>query len=679
MMNPWGSIARYGQRRICFVIALALLVLCATPVSVAAQGLQGLTLEELMEKDAGRVFGAAERMQPATQAPASVTFVTAAEIKRYGYSTLADILQGVRGMIVTDDRAFSYVGVRGFAKPGDYNSRILLLVNGHRVNDNVYGQAAIGAEFGLDPSTFERIEIIRGPASALYGDSAFFAVVNVITKTGAALVGSSITAETGSYNTNLLRASLGHRYSNTIDFGLSGTLEHSDGVPRLYFPEFDSPLTNNGIADHLDGHHLRQFYGQLHVGNLTFTGAYGTREKDIPTASFGTRFNEQRFKERGTDRHTLLDAEYTALTSGMRVALRASFDRFSSDGVYPFSAGEDDAVQVGLNTVVGERWTLGARATRALSARHTFTAGAELINNLRQFQESRFVDPPEVLFALDRPSYQKAVYAQHEVALPQSVTVTGGLRYDSYEDFSKVTPRFATVWTPTHNQAFKYLYGRAFRAPNAYESNPIYFGERVLTLRPETIATHEVVWERYTADWLRTSVSSYWYNADRLITLIPDPTAFLGGSTYANEGEVRAKGLEFEAQFNGKGRLEGMLSYAVQKVTEAQGGGTLPNSPEHMLKVRGSVPLSTRGSSIAMETITIGPRMTLNGTTVPTATTANLTVVQPLNASFELFGTIRNLFDLAYADPASSALVQNVIYQNGRTFQVGLRWKVLAK
>ncbi len=69
----------------------------------------------------------------------------------------------VRGMYVTDDRNFSYVGIRGFGKPGDYNSRILLLINGHRVNDNIFGQAEIGPEFGLDPAMFDRVEIIRGP------------------------------------------------------------------------------------------------------------------------------------------------------------------------------------------------------------------------------------------------------------------------------------------------------------------------------------------------------------------------------------------------------------------------------------------------------------------------------------------------------------------------------------
>ena len=213
------------------------------------------------------------------------------EIARYGYRTLADILRGVRGLYVTDDRNFSLSGMRGFAKPGDYNSRILLLVNGHRVNDNVFGQAEIGAEFGLDPAMFERVEIIRGPASSLYGDSAFFAVVNVITRTGASLGGGSVTLEAGTLGTQLVRGSAGHRFANGVDFALSGTYERSDGVDRLYFPAFDTPATNNGIAEGLDGEGVKQFYGRLTFKGLTVTGAYGTRRRDVPTASFGTLFN----------------------------------------------------------------------------------------------------------------------------------------------------------------------------------------------------------------------------------------------------------------------------------------------------------------------------------------------------------------------------------------------------
>jgi iron complex outermembrane receptor protein len=231
---------------------------------------------------------------------------------------------------------------------------------------------------------------------------------------------------------------------------------------------------------------------------------------------------------------------------------------------------------------------------------------------------------------------------------------------------------------PTHDQSFKYLYGRAFRAPNAFESNVVYFGDGVLALRPETIGTHEVVWERYTGDWLRTSVSSYWYKADHLITLTADPEALLG-TTYVNDDEVRAKGLEVEAQFRGKRRLEGMLSYAWQDTTDRDTGASLPNSPQHMFKGRVSMPIAVAGSSIATEVITVSPRVTLDGTSVATATTANVTIVQPLNTTFEVFGQVRNLFDVAYADPAASALVQNAIYQNGRTFHVGLRWRLRAQ
>src|SRR5260221_13671473 len=187
--------------------ATAAVWLAMSSFAVAQAPLRDLSLEDLMKLDAGQVFGASERLQPVLEAPASVSFITAEEIARYGYRTLADILRGVRGMYVTNDRNFSYIGTRGFSKPGDYNSRILLLVNGHRVNDNVFGQAEIGAEFGLDPAVFERVEIIRGPSSSLYGDSAFFAVVNVITRTGGSMAGSTASVEAGSFGTTAVRAS----------------------------------------------------------------------------------------------------------------------------------------------------------------------------------------------------------------------------------------------------------------------------------------------------------------------------------------------------------------------------------------------------------------------------------------------------------------------------------------
>jgi iron complex outermembrane receptor protein len=144
--------APYSLARVVCALACAVTL----PVAAAAQSLTDLSLEDLMQIDAGQVFGASERLQPAIEAPASVSFITAQEISRYGYRTLADVLRAVRGVYVTNDRNFSFVGIRGFGKPGDYNSRILLLINGHRVNDNVFGQAEIGCRVRPRPGHVRR-------------------------------------------------------------------------------------------------------------------------------------------------------------------------------------------------------------------------------------------------------------------------------------------------------------------------------------------------------------------------------------------------------------------------------------------------------------------------------------------------------------------------------------------
>jgi outer membrane receptor for ferrienterochelin and colicins len=661
-------------------LLLAFLLLGA-PSVVMAQPLPELTLEELMRMDAGRVFGASERPQPVIEAPASVSFITAEEIARYGYRTLADILQSVRGMYVTDDRNFSLLGTRGFAKPGDYNSRILLLVNGHRVNDNVFGQAEIGAEFGLDPAMFERVEIIRGPASSQYGDSAFFAVVNVITRSGAALDGVSIGVSAGTLDTVMTRASAGRRFANGVDLALSGTYEQSAGVESLYFPAFDTPATNRGIAEGLDGMRLSQFYGQVRFKDFAFTGAYGRRRKDVPTASFGTAFNEQGSRESTTDRHTLADFEYGRGAAGGHFVVRGSFDQFSFTGLFPNAAPEaESSVVVAESIVLGTRWTAATRFTRTLPGRQTLTAGGEIIDNVHQDQNTQYLNPTVLVFAEPRSSVQSALYLQDELKVKRWLIVNAGLRYDRYEDFVRITPRTAVILMPSSNESVKYLYGRAFRAPNLFERNTFYFGATVNELRPESIDTHELVWERYTHDWLRTSISTYWYNADRLVTSIAtdDPSSLLG-TAYVNGGHVRARGLELEAQARLGHGVQGLVSYALQSAKEVDSGATLVNSPRQMAKARVSMRALSKGSTFGLELLAIGRRQTLAGFTLNPAVTMNATLIAPVGRSFELVGNVRNLFNAHYADPGSDSHLQDVIPQNGVTLRVGLTWKIPAK
>ncbi len=126
------------------LLATFLILAWAVPAAGQTSDLTQISLEDLAELRVQQVFGASDRLQPVTEVPSSVTIVTADEISRYGYRTLADILRGVRGFYVTDDRNYSYVGARGFNRPGDYSTRVLLLVNGHRMNDNVYDQASVG-------------------------------------------------------------------------------------------------------------------------------------------------------------------------------------------------------------------------------------------------------------------------------------------------------------------------------------------------------------------------------------------------------------------------------------------------------------------------------------------------------------------------------------------------------
>ena len=108
----------------------ALCIVCMVPPSSAradeqgANELIGLSIEELLSVE---VFSASKFSQKTVEAPANVSIITAADISNHGFRTLADIMASVRGFYVSNDRNYQYLGARGFNRPGDYNSRILLM------------------------------------------------------------------------------------------------------------------------------------------------------------------------------------------------------------------------------------------------------------------------------------------------------------------------------------------------------------------------------------------------------------------------------------------------------------------------------------------------------------------------------------------------------------------------
>ena len=233
-----------------------------------------------MQVEVRTVFSASRRTQTLAEAPASVTIITADEIRKYGYRTLADILQSVRGFYVTYDRNYDYLGVRGFGRTGDYNARVLLMVDGHRVNDNVYSGAPIGTEFILDVDLIDRVEIVRGPASALYGNNAFFAVINVITRRGTDLKGGEVSGGYGSFDSYQARATYGDKFREDGEYLFSITRYASEG-DRLHFDANSTRLRPIWAGRRPTAIRISRSFGRVALGDLALSTAFvSAREAD---------------------------------------------------------------------------------------------------------------------------------------------------------------------------------------------------------------------------------------------------------------------------------------------------------------------------------------------------------------------------------------------------------------
>ena len=170
---------------------------------------------------------------------------------------MADVLQSVPGFNVSYDRDYDYVGVIGVSL-GDANNRILLLVNGHRVNNNLTDAAAVGTDFILDIDLVDQVEIIHGPGAVLYGNNAFLAVINVITRAGKQIKGAEISFDYGAFDTYAARVSYRKVFTNGINWLLSGTvLRQRRKRQHCFTGSSTRRQQNNGIAQNMDGDSFR--------------------------------------------------------------------------------------------------------------------------------------------------------------------------------------------------------------------------------------------------------------------------------------------------------------------------------------------------------------------------------------------------------------------------------------
>ena len=631
-----------------------------------------LSLEQLMDIEVPTIYGACKFEQKVTDAPASVSVITADEIQKYGHRTLADILRSVHGLYVTYDRNYHFLGVRGFNRPGDYNSRVLLLLDGHRINDNIYDTATVGTEFPLDVDLIDRIEIIRGPSSSLYGTSAFFGVINVISRQGKDMKSAEVAGSVGSEDSYNGRLSYGNKYPSGLELLISGSVYNSDGERELYYGEFDAPATNNGIADHADDDKSHSFFSKFTFRDLTLTGAYISREKGIPTGSFDTVFNDNR--NRTTDAHGYVDLKYAhKLENQAELTARVFYDDYEYRGDYIYDgANPGDPLVVNKDSSDGQ-WAGGELMfTGRFQGKHVFTAGAEERYNLRQDQ--RTYDESPFLSKLDdkRTSNTYALYIQDEYHILPNLIFNVGLRYDYYDTFGGTTnPRLDLIYKPWDKTILKLLYGDAFRAPNVYE---LYYEDNGVTarpnpdLKPEKIGTYELVYEQYLGEHLRTSLSGFYYQIDDLITQQTDTDGLL---IYRNMEKVEAKGVEMEVEGKWAEGLQGRVSYILQEAKNKDTGDLLTNSPRHLAKLNLAAPLIRKNVLAGAELQYTSSRKTLAGENEGGFVTANLTLFsQNLLKGLEVSASLYNLLDRKYGDPGAGEHLQNIIGQDGRTFRV---------
>ena len=640
------------------------------PAAVMAQAkapagqLTTLSLEQLLEVS---IVGASKYEQRQSEVAAAASVITRQEIKAFGWRTLGEALASLPGVHTTYDRQYLYLGTRGFGLPGDLNTRMLVTINGNRINDPVFDQGPFGRDLQLDLDLIERIEFIPGPGGAVYGQNAMFGVVNVVTRSAASFDGAELSlAYQSPQSLREGRASWGKVLDNGVQVVASVSVMQARGEDRFF--DFGTSGVS-GVARGLDSERDRELFTHISGGAWSFDLVHGYRRKNDPTGAFlSDPLVPGQFQ---ADRTTAAQLQYQDSFADGKLDLLARVfigrERFTSIQSYgtPFS-------NPGSSDWRGAEVRLLSSAT----AGHKMMLGMELQDNLRTDQAVFDVAHPANNILIPGSGYRVGLYAQDEWRVADSLTATLGLRLDrNNATGNKLSPRAALIWRASPATTVKALYGRAHRAPNAFERD---HGDGVsqvanLSLKGESIDTLELVADHRVGSDVTLRGSVYQWKMQNIITLGIDPAT--GLSQYQSGDPVTARGLELSADKTWRmgARLRGSVSF--QNVAQA-GGVALPNAPKILGKVNLSSPLGFMGWRAGYELRYDSQRLSLDGTRLGGYAVSNLNLsTEALARGLELSLGLYNLFDKRYAHPAADTNWQNALAQDGRSVQAKMTYR----
>ena len=599
-----------------------------------------LLADNLVEEELIGIYGSEEFISIATgykqtvsAAPAVASVISAADIKEMGASDIDDVLESIPGLHVSRSTQsyFPIYTFRGIYS--NFNPQVLLLIDGIPQTNLFTG----GKNFvwgGMPVEAIDRIEIMRGPGSAIYGADAFAGVISIITKDGQnGLNGSDLGVKYGSFDSKSLFGHYQHRWGNSSLYAAlqyyttDGQREIIDADQQSYLDEIvgtDASLAPGAVSLPRENVDLNIAYT---ISNLEVKAGYqGRRDMGLGAGISQALDASGRYK---SDRFQLgFDLSFPELQNGLDLNISGSYLDVSQENdqdAYLFPPGSTgpflgeggepnlDVFEHGVigNPEVFERHTrLNATLHYSELSDHDLTLGVgyyygdlykvrekknyctdlESCNFIReQLESDRLADVTDTKFVFLREGDRENqyFYLQDVYSISNDWQLTAGIRYDNYSDFGEtINPRLALVWSTSNDLTTKFLYGEAFRAPAFAETRAINNTSALGNpdLEPETLKSYELVFDyevNYSLDFV---FNTFYYEWDDIILFVPDASG--GTSTAQNFGRQTGYGAEFETRWSPSRTVEVLANYAWQKSTNTRLDVASANAPENQFYVR---------------------------------------------------------------------------------------------
>lgn len=615
-----------------------------------------------------QVESASRYPQSRFDAPTLVHVTTRDEADALGHMTLGEMLARLPGLFLATDRDYTRLGVRGVERPGDFGSRVLITIDGLRINDPMYGQALPGTEFPLVAEWIKRVEFAPGPGGSLYGSNAMLGVVEAVTLDGADAPGLGLRASAGTFGNRRVALRYG-RAADGTDLFLGAAASEADGE-RLVLPGFASPAHPDGRSNLRDGERNAALFAKLRSGPWQWLATGNWREQDVATAPYDTVFGDPGTRFRETAFYTQF-AWDDGFAGDLRPSARIVAGQNTFDGRYAYpltrSVGGSSLINVDETRVrwVGTDLRLQWRGLR----NQTLTGGLEGTRvfqaRLRNYDEA----PPSEILDRRIRAFTLGAYFQHGLRFSEQATLVSGARADRLATGSwRLSPRLALVLRPDARQAIKFGAGEAFRAPDLNER---YYedGGRSQVASPalgaERVRSVQASWERALDGATLLSLAVYRNALHDLIDLDEREDGLL---QYRNTGTIRTRGIELDLVRRAESGWQTRASIAWQ---QAQGQtGAISGAPRWIGKAHLATP-TVDGWQAAAEAIALSRRT--GAAQVPGYAEWNLALSRQIGRTATLAVRVQNVGDRAASDPAELGNALDRVPRPRRTAWIDLQ------